>query len=111
MLLVSGLIGISGKFPIEEVEANKGAFFNFTAASPDPDTGKVTYYNASMWVPKEETNKWREKLQAGNTFLLQLGYWAMQSYEGGKYPIPKLKIQRYSLKQMAIPYWYKQDKE
>lgn len=111
MLQVSGFIGISGKFPIEEVTGDKGTFFNFTAAAPDPDTGKVTYYNASMWVPSNELNKWREALKGGNTFHLQLGYWAMQEYEGGKYPIPKLKIQRYSLKPMAVPYWYKQDKE
>lgn len=112
MLQVSGIIGISSKFPIEEVPGEKGTFFNFTAASPDPDTGKVTYYNASMWIPHNEVKEWRKELKGGRTFHVQLGHWAMQEYEGGKYPIPKLKLQRYSLKPMAVPYWYnKPEKE
>jgi len=111
MLQVSGFIGVSGKAPVEEVRTEKGTFFNFKAASPDPDTGKVTYYNASVWVPNDETSSWRDKLKPGGTFHLLLGNWDMYEYEEGKYPIPKLKINRSNLKPMAVPYWYKTEEK
>ena len=108
MLQVSGIIGISGKTPVDEVRGDKGgSFFNFVVVSSDPDTGKKTSYNASMWVPEKERVKWREELQGGHVFHMQLGYWVMQPYDGGKYPIPKLKVNRYSLKRMTTPYWFK----
>ena len=110
MLQVSGVVGISGQIPVEKIKGEKGYFFNFIVVSPDPDTRKTTSYNASMWVPEKEVSKWEEELQGGNVFHLQLGFWAMREYEGGKYPIPKLKINRYAFKRMYTPYWLTKEK-
>jgi hypothetical protein len=109
MLQVSGIVAISTKSTVEEVSSEHGVYFNFKVASPDPDSEDYTYYDASMFVPHKETDQWRKLLQGGNAFHLQMGHWVMQEYEGGKYPIPKLKIQRFYFKHMAVPYWYKKE--
>ena len=109
MLQVSGVVAVSSKTPVEEVKQDKGSFFNFTVVSQDAETGKKTVYPASLWAPNDELLRWREEIQPGNVFHLQLGHWVMQEYEGGKYPIPKLRVSRIHFKRMVTAYWLPQN--
>jgi hypothetical protein len=105
VLTVNGNVVISSKSPIDETKVEKGSFFNFVVVSQSPQTKEKTEYNASLFVPKDETVKWRETLKAGVVLYIEIAHWAMQKYEGGKYPIPKLKLNRFFTHKMEKAHW------
>jgi len=74
------------------------------AVSVDKDK-TLHRYQANLWVPTEEIAEWEERIQPGNVFLVESGQWRMKEYEGGKYPIPILELNRFNLRFLKRPPW------
>ena len=110
MLNVFGLIVIPSEPQLKITEGGKGSFLNLQVVSPD-EKKVVHRYNASMWVPNEEVEQWKEKLSPGNIFHITLAKWTMREYEGGKYPIPQLNLDRFNLKKLVRPYWMETEED
>lgn len=108
MLAVHGVISISGKAGITANEFKDGYYINFTAVVQDLKKKKEQMHNypASMWVPKDEKEKWMGFLQAGKTYLLTGGWWsALFTSENSKYPLHQLRIGRGDIHRLTTPYW------
>lgn len=110
MLNVFGLIVIPSEPQLKIAEGNKGSFFNLQVVSPD-EKKVVHRYSASMWVPTKEVDEWKEKLVPGNIFHITAAKWAMREYDGGKYPIPQLTLDRYHLKKLVGAWWIESEED
>jgi hypothetical protein len=104
MLNVFGLAVVPAEPNLQIKETNKGAFFNFTLAAPD-DKKNIHRYNANIFIPENEITDWKNKLVPGNVFFISGARWEMREYEEGKYPIPRLKLDRYHFHKTKEPFW------
>lgn len=96
MFKVYGLAKIVGSETIDEVKTKGGSFFNFTVTNEDSFPPYTKHrHRATLWVPEEDLGKWRQQLKPKEMFNVEGGGWIMKEYEGGKYPIPILKLDRF----------------
>lgn len=104
--LGGNLVRVSSDYPVEIVDSNKGqpgAFFNFWLEIQDHQDYSWMRYMTSIWIPKGEVVKWKERLRGGNIFFMTGGWWVNQEWDGGKYPIAKLKVSKYDLIPLKVP--------
>jgi hypothetical protein len=113
MLNVYGLVVVPSEPALKITETNNqkpGAFLSFVLVSLDDK--KIPHrYQANLWVPESEVEEWRSKIEPGNVFHITNGKWQMREYEGGKFPIPQLNLDRYNFKKMKEPMWTETKKE
>lgn len=104
MLNVFGLAVIPAEPDLQIKETGKGAFLNFVVASPD-EKKNIHRYNASMFVNENEIADWKNKIVPGNVFFISAARWQMREYEGCKYPIPQLSLDKYHFHKTKEPFW------
>lgn len=110
MLNVYGMVVIPSEPQLRITEGSKGSYLNFQVVSQD-NKKTIHRYNANLWIPNEEVNEWKDKVSPGNIFFISAGRWTMKEYEGGKYPIPQLNLDRFNFKKLVKPYWEEGKKE
>ena len=104
---VSGMFAIPSEPQLKITETTKGAYLSFSLVAQDSNDSKQQYhrYFANLWVPADDVSKWKEKLQAGNVFILAGGTWKMRESEQGKFPLPILDINYRKFKLLKNPLW------
>jgi hypothetical protein len=104
MLNVSGMVVIPSEPMLKTTETNKGNYLSFQVVSTD-EKRKAHRYQASMWVPSEEVDRWKNKIEPGNVFLINHARWSMRDNPDFKFPIPQLNIDRQHFKKLVTPFW------
>jgi hypothetical protein len=106
MLNVHGLVVVPAEPALKMTETNQkpGAFLSFSLVSLD-DKKTPHRYQANLWVPENEIDEWKNKIEPGNVFHIVNGKWQMREYEGGKFPIPQLSLDRFNFKKLVTPAW------
>ena len=112
MLNVSGLIVIPQEPSTLITRAGNGSFISFKAVTESSSKDKEVkhnYWNCSVFIPAEEADHWAEVYLAPGTVLYvqHAAAISLQSPDG-KYLNTKIQIDRFKIKKLEVPFWFKE---
>jgi hypothetical protein len=96
----SGIIIIQQEPDIREFPWKNGVFLSFKAVSQEATaerTARLHHYLINTWVPSDELERWRRRIQPGTMFLLTNGGVSAAILEGKEYPFNQIKVNRNNL--------------
>ena len=108
MLSVNGLVVIPEEMNMRRNDVKDGSYLSFVVVSQDYKKQQHRY-QASIFIREKEVDEWEKKIQPGNVFNIEHGYWEMKEYEGGKYPIPQIRLNSYNFKKLKTAFWLDQE--
>lgn len=114
--MIHGMMVIPSDPKLQVVQANGGAWFNFTAttqgrALKDQVGPNWQYWECSMFVPTAVHNKWEERITPGQVLQVEFAEAVAVPIMDGKYHKTKIKLDIYRVKHLATPMWVKDERQ
>src|SRR5688500_13409500 len=110
MFTITGLLAIPSDPQKQIVESNGGYFVNFKGTTQGRTVeGKPEYHywNCSVWVNKEQLEKWEnDYLSPGNVLYIETAHAQSFATQDGKHHFTKIKLEHYKTKKLSVPLWY-----
>jgi len=92
MLSVYGVCIIPEDNEVKAYKSGSGVSLYFRVVSPDKfSKERVHEYKVNLWIPQQDVDDWKEKIQPGSVFFIENGEWLMRTDQRG-YSRPLLKI-------------------